>query len=55
MGKNTSITNRAARRDYFIEETIEAGLKLIGSEVKSLRAGRASLAESYARIDKGEL
>ncbi|MFH1782224.1 MAG: SsrA-binding protein SmpB [Candidatus Omnitrophota bacterium] len=55
MGKNTSITNKAARRDYFIEETIEAGLKLIGSEVKSLRGGRASLAESFAKIENGEL
>jgi SsrA-binding protein len=45
--------NRKAFRDYFIEETYEAGLVLVGTEVKSLRLGRAHLKESYARI-KGE-
>src|SRR5713101_4801446 len=47
--------NRRARHDYFIEESIEAGLVLTGSEVKSLRAGKAQLKDSYARIDKGEM
>jgi SsrA-binding protein len=47
--------NRKARRNYFIEETIEAGIVLRGSEVKSLRAGRASLAEAYASDREGEL
>lgn len=42
--------NRRARHDYFIEETIEAGIALIGTEVKSLRAGRASLQDSYAEV-----
>jgi len=46
--------NRRARHDYFIEESIEAGLVLTGSEVKSLRAGKANLKDSYARIDRGE-
>jgi SsrA-binding protein len=46
--------NRRARHDYFILETIEAGLVLTGTEVKSLRAGKASLAESYATVEKGE-
>ena len=46
--------NRRARHDYFIEETYEAGLVLQGSEVKSLRDGKANLKDSYARIDKGE-
>ena len=46
--------NRRARHDYFIEETIEAGLVLTGSEVKSLRAGKAQLKDSYARIQRGE-
>ncbi|MFH1479159.1 MAG: SsrA-binding protein SmpB [Candidatus Omnitrophota bacterium] len=55
MKKSNSITNRSARRDYFVEETIEAGLKLIGSEVKSLRTGKASLNESFARIEKDEV
>ena len=47
--------NRRARHDYQIEDTIEAGLVLTGSEVKSLRTGRASIAESYAGEDKGRL
>jgi SsrA-binding protein len=47
-------TNRRARHDYHIEETYEAGLVLTGAEVKSLRAGRASLGEAYARVDGGE-
>jgi SsrA-binding protein len=47
--------NRRARFDYFIDETIEAGLMLTGTEVKSLRAGRASVNESYAGLDHGEL
>ena len=46
--------NRKARHDYFIEETIEAGLVLEGWEVKSLRAGRLSLAEGYVVIRRGE-
>ncbi len=47
--------NRRARRDYAVEETYEAGLALMGSEVKSLRAGRVSLEEAYARIRDGEV
>jgi SsrA-binding protein len=47
--------NRRARFDYLIEETFEAGIQLLGSEVKSLRAGRANIAESYASTEKGEL
>jgi len=46
--------NRKARHDYEILETYEAGMVLTGSEVKSLRAGRANLKDSYARIDRGE-
>jgi SsrA-binding protein len=46
--------NRRARHDYFILETFEAGLALAGTEVKSLRQGKASLAESYATVEKGE-
>lgn len=46
--------NRRARHDYFIEDTYEAGLSLEGWEVKSLRAGRAQLNESYALIKDGE-
>ena len=40
--------NRKARHDYFIEDTLEAGMMLLGSEVKSLRGGRASIAEAFA-------
>jgi SsrA-binding protein len=47
--------NRKARHEYAIEEKIEAGLVLLGSEVKSLRNGRASIAESYAGENKGRL
>ena len=47
--------NRKARHDYFIHETYEAGIVLTGTEVKSLRAGKANLKDSYARIDNAEL
>ena len=46
--------NRRARHDYEILETVEAGLVLTGTEVKSLRGGKASLAESYATVEDGE-
>jgi len=46
--------NRRASHDYFILETVEAGIVLAGTEVKSLRHGRASLAEAYAMVEKGE-
>ncbi len=47
--------NRKARRNYFIDETLEAGLVLVGTEVKSLRAGTGSIAEAYATVKDGEL
>ena len=47
--------NRRARYDYFIEDTIEAGISLTGSEVKSLRNGRANIAESYAAVEGREI
>lgn len=47
--------NRRASHDYFILDTIETGLVLVGTEVKSLRAGKASLAEAFATIDNGEI
>jgi SsrA-binding protein len=53
--KNISI-NRKARHDYFIEETYEAGMVLLGAEVKSLREGKVNLRDSYARLTRsGEL
>ena len=54
VGKIVS-TNRKAYRDYEIEETYEAGLVLQGSEVKSLRAGRANLADSFAQVRNAEV
>ncbi|WP_420404727.1 SsrA-binding protein SmpB [Nisaea sp.] len=54
-GDHVIAKNRRARHDYFIEDTIEAGLVLTGSEVKSLRDGKASIGESYAGQDRGEL
>lgn len=53
-GQKVVATNRKARHDYSIEDTFEAGLVLVGTEVKSLRAGRASLVDGYAYIDGGE-
>ena len=47
--------NRRARFDYFLEQTFEAGLALTGSEVKSLRNGRANIAESYAAVQGSEI
>ena len=46
--------NRKARHDYFIEDTLEAGLALVGTEVKSLRQGKANLRDSYVIVKKGE-
>lgn len=54
-GIKTIVQNRKARHDYFIEETIEAGIELKGTEVKSLRLGRANLKDSYATIKNGEV
>ena len=47
--------NRRSRRDYAVEDTVEAGIMLVGSEVKSLREGKANIAESYASVEGGEL
>jgi SsrA-binding protein len=48
-------SNRKAYHDYFIEETLEAGIALVGTEVKSLRGGRITLRDSYAELRSGEL
>jgi SsrA-binding protein len=50
-----AVVNRRARHEYYIEESYEAGLVLTGSEVKSLRAGKGQLKDSYARVQKGEV
>ncbi|GAA6138470.1 SsrA-binding protein SmpB [Arenicella sp. 4NH20-0111] len=52
---NTIASNKKARFEFFIEEEFEAGIALEGWEVKSMRAGRVQLTESYVIIDKGEL
>lgn len=54
MPEQTVAQNRRARHEYNVEETLEAGLVLTGTEIKSIRAGRANLAEAYARIERGE-
>lgn len=47
--------NRRARRDYTVEDTLEAGLMLTGTEVKSLRQGKANIAEGYVSVENGEV
>ncbi|ASS90318.1 MAG: SsrA-binding protein SmpB [Bacillaceae bacterium] len=47
--------NKKAHHDYFIEETYEAGIVLQGTEIKSIRAGRANLKDAFARVEKGEV
>ena len=54
-GDRQVATNRRARFDYHIEDSFEAGIVLTGPEVKSLRDGRASLSEAYARVTDGEV
>ena len=54
-GVKSIAVNRKARHDYFVEETFECGLALFGTEVKSLRAGRANLKDSYAAVQGREL
>jgi SsrA-binding protein len=55
QGQKVIARNRRARHDYHIEDTYEAGVALTGTEVKSLRAGRASLAEGFAQVSDGEV
>jgi SsrA-binding protein len=54
MGEQTVALNRRARHEFSIEDTIEAGIVLSGTEIKSIRDGKISLAESYARVERGE-
>jgi SsrA-binding protein len=54
QGKKIIASNRRARHDYAIEDTVEAGLVLTGTEVKSLRAGRATLTEGFGQITNNE-
>lgn len=54
-GKGTLAVNRKARHDYNIENTIEAGIALQGTEIKSIRRGSANLKDSYAQVKRGEM
>lgn len=54
-GPRALAQNRRARHDYDILETVECGISLVGSEVKSIRAGKAQLRDAYARVDGGEM
>ena len=53
--RNLVANNKKARHDYFIEEVYEAGIVLTGTEIKSIRAGKVSIKESYAKIENGEM
>jgi SsrA-binding protein len=55
VGRKVIASNRKARHDYTILDTYEAGVVLVGTEVKSLRLGRASLVDSFATVDDGEV
>jgi len=55
MSRKVVSQNRKVSHDYFIDETLEAGIVLLGPEVKSLRQGRSSLGDSYARVKQGEV
>lgn len=59
MGKNDNeniiASNPKARHDYFIDDTIECGIELVGTEVKSVRLGKVNMKDSYALIKNGEL
>lgn len=52
---NSLAENRKARHDYFVEETMEAGIELVGTEVKSIRGGKCNLKDCYADIKNGEI
>jgi SsrA-binding protein len=54
MAEHTITLNRKARHEYSIQETVEAGLVLTGTEIKSVRAGRVNLQDAYARVEHGE-
>ena len=54
-GIKVAAVNRKARHDYFIEDTLECGIALTGTEVKSIRKGALNLKDSYALVKKGEL
>lgn len=54
-GKKIISTNKKARHDYFIEETYEAGIALVGTEVKSIRQGKINIKDGYGQVENGEV
>ena len=54
-GRKSIAVNRKAWHEYFIDETYDAGIALVGTEVKSIRAGKVSLQDAFARVENGEL
>jgi len=54
MSEKTIALNRRARHEFSIEDTVEAGIALTGTEIKSIRAGKVNLADAFARIERGE-
>lgn len=54
MAEQTIAQNRRARHEYSIEDTVEAGIALFGTEIKSIRAGQVNLTDAFARINRGE-
>lgn len=55
MRNNVCIENRKAKYNYFIEETLECGIELLGNEIKSIRLGQATIVDSWVSLDNGEL
>ena len=55
VARYTEIRNSKALRDYFVDERFEAGIQLKGTEVKSIRGGRAQISDAFGRVEKGEL
>ena len=53
--RHTEVRNAKALRDYFVDERFEAGIALKGTEVKSIRAGKAQISDAFGRVEKGEL
>ncbi|MBI5768799.1 MAG: SsrA-binding protein SmpB [Verrucomicrobia bacterium] len=53
--RHTEIRNAKALRDYFVDERFEAGIQLRGTEVKSIRAGKAQISDGFGRVEKGEV
>jgi SsrA-binding protein len=53
--RHTEVRNAKALRDYFIDERFEAGIKLLGTEVKSIRGGQAQISDSFGKLERGEI